>query len=134
MDFGVPREVRELEQRVGLTPAGVFALTSAGHRVYIEHEAGATAGFRDDDYRHVGAEILYSPDEVYGRSAVIAKVQRITEKEDPCLQPGQMILSFLHLAVASHDLAETLQRCKITAVAYELIRTDDGTMPVLLPT
>ncbi len=134
MEFGVPREVRDLEQRVGLTPAGVFALTGAGHRVYVEHDAGAAAGFRDDDYRHVGAEIIYSAEEVYGRSEVIAKVQRLHEREYPHLQSGQTIMSFMHLTVASRDLADTLQSCKITAVAYEEIETDDGTLPVLFPT
>ncbi len=134
MDYGVPREVRDLEQRVGLTPAGVFALTSAGHRVYVEHEAGAAAGFRDDDYRHVGGEITYSAEEVYGRAQVIAKVQRLVEREYPHLQSGQTILSFLHLAVASRDLAEALKSCKITSIAYEEIQTEDGALPVLLPT
>ncbi|MGB8643654.1 MAG: alanine dehydrogenase [Anaerolineae bacterium] len=134
MEFGVPREVRDLEQRVGLTPAGAFALTSAGHRVYVEHEAGASAGFRDDDYRHVGADILYSPEEVYGRAQVIAKMQRLHEKEYPYLQSGQTILSFMHLAVASRDLAETLQSSQITAIAYEEIQNDDGSLPVLFPT
>jgi alanine dehydrogenase len=131
MNLGIPKEVRDFEQRVGLTPAGVFALTSAGHRVYIEHDAGAAAGFGDDDYRNVGAEVLYSAEEVYGRTEVIAKVARLTEKEYPCLRAGQTIFSWMHLAVASRDLAETLKDCRITAIAYELIRADDGSLPVL---
>ncbi len=134
MDFGVPKEVRDFEQRVGITPAGVYALAHSGHRIYVEHDAGAAAGFGDDDYRNVGAEILYSAEEVYGRAEVIAKVTRLTEKEYPYLHPGQTMLSFLHLAVASRDLTEVLQRCQITAIAYELIQTENGRLPVLEPT
>ena len=133
MEFGVPKEIRDSEARVGLTPAGVSALKSAGHRVYIQHDAGAAAGFNDDDYRNVGAEILYSSDEIYGRAAVIAKVARLAEKEYPCLHAGQTLLSWMHLAVAARDLVETLQGCRITAIAYELIRADDGSLPVLVP-
>ncbi len=134
MDFGVPKEARDYEQRVGLTPAGVFALTSAGHRVYVEHDAGAAAGFGDDDYRNVGAEIIYSAEEVYGRAQVIAKVQRLIEHEYTCLNPGQTMLSFMNFALAPRELIETLKNCQITAIAYEMIRLDNGTMPVKSPT
>lgn len=134
MDFGVPREIRDYEQRVGLTPAGVYALKNAGHRVYIQHDAGAAAGFSDDDYRNTGAEISYSAEEAYGRAEVIAKVTRPTAKEYALLHPGQTLLTFLHLAAASHEHLETLRRCEITAIAYELIRSDDGSLPVLIPT
>ncbi len=134
MHLGVPKEVRELEQRVGLTPPGVAALVHAGHRVYVERGAGTGAGFSDDEYRNVGAEICYSADEVYGRAQVIAKVTRLTEKEYPLLAPRQTILSFLHFAVASRDLGDALEHCQVTAIAYERIQADDGTLPVLLPT
>ncbi len=76
MEFGVPKEVRDLETRVGLTPAGVLALIQAGHIVYVEREAGATAGFTDEHYRRAGAQIVYSAAEAYGRADVIAKVTR----------------------------------------------------------
>lgn len=134
MNFGVPREVRDTEQRVGLTPAGVYALTRGGHRVYVEHDAGAAASFDDKEYREVGAEIVYSTDEVWGRAELIAKVARLTQHEYAFLQPGQTLLSFLHLAVASRDLADALRGCEINAIAYETIQNDDGTLPVLTPT
>lgn len=134
MDFGVPREVRESENRVGLTPAGVHALAEAGHRVYIERGAGLGAGFTDENYRSVGAEIVYSAEETFGRANVIAKVTRLKEDEYAYLQTGQAVLSFLHLAVASRDLAETLSAHQITAIAYEMIQSDDGRRPVLGPT
>ena len=72
MNYGVPKEVRESENRVGLTPAGVHALVSAGHTVYVEEGAGNGAGFTDENYRTVGAEIVYSAEEAWGRADVVA--------------------------------------------------------------
>ena len=132
MNFGVPKEVRDLEYRVGMTPAGVHALVQSGHTVYVERGTGAGAGFSDENYRGVGAEIVYSADEVYGRADVVAKVTRLTAKEHTLLRPGQTVLSFMHLAVASPDLLEALETRGITAIAYEMIQADDGSLPVLL--
>jgi alanine dehydrogenase len=130
--FGVPREVRDLEMRVGLTPAGVLALVQTGHTVYVEKSAGLGAGFRDEDYQQAGATIVYNAAEVYGRSHIITKITRPTAKEHPLFQPNQIIFSFLHLSVASSDLLQALQAQGITAVAYELIEDVDGRRPVLL--
>jgi len=116
MEYGVPREIRDLEMRVGLTPAGVLALTKAGHSVYVEHSAGDGAGFSAEDYRQSGAQIVFSAAEVYGRSDVVAKLSRPTETEHVYFRPGQMIFSFLHLAVASPDLLFALKERNITAV------------------
>ncbi len=132
MNFGVPKEVRDLENRVGLTPAGVHALVGFGHTVYVERGAGDGAGFTDENYRAVGAVIVYSADEAYGRADVVAKVTRLTEKEYRLLRDGQAILSFTHMAVASRDLVEALQEHSITSIAYEMIQADDGSLPVLL--
>jgi alanine dehydrogenase len=134
MDFGIPKEVREGEYRVGLTPAGAHALVDAGHRVYIERDAGSGAGFTDENYRSVGAEIVYSAEEAFGRAQVITKVTRLKETEYAFLRSGQTILSFLHLAVASRDLAESLEEHRTTAIAYETIQTENGMLPVLAPT
>jgi alanine dehydrogenase len=133
MNFGVLKEVREFEQRVGLTPAGVYALAQAGHTVFVERDAGAAASFDDNEYRAVGARVVYSAEEVWGRAEVIAKVARLTEREYPHLQAGQTLLSFLHFAVASRDLAEALRLAELTAIAYETIQSDEGTLPVLTP-
>lgn len=132
MDFGVPREVRDLESRVGLSPAGVFTLARAGHAVYIETGAGLGAGFSDENYRNVGGNIVYSAQEAYGRADVVAKVTRPTAEEHALFRPGQTIFSFLHLPVSSPDLLEALTERSITAVSYELIEETDGTRPVLL--
>ena len=134
MNFGVPKEVRPFELRVGLTPAGAYALTQAGHHVFVERDAGAAASFDDNEYRAVGAHVVYSADEVWGRAEVIAKVSRLTEREYPLLNSQQTLLSFVHFAVASHDLSEALRAAQVTSIAYEMIQTDEGALPVLTPT
>ena len=134
MNFGVPKETRPYEYRVGLTSIGVYELVNAGHQVYIEHNAGIAAGFTDEDYRAVGGSICYSAEEVFGRADVVVKVARLTQKEYSLLRPGQALMSYLHLAVASSDLAEALMKAQITAIAYETIQNDQGLLPVLLPT
>ncbi len=133
MNFGVPREIRDLERRVGLTPAGVRTLVQAGHTVYVERDAGVGAGFHDEAYRQAGAEIVYSAAEAYGRADIVAKTTRPAAKEHIHFRPGQTIFSFLHLPVASPDLYEALATRNITAVAYEMIQDVDGSLPVLLP-
>jgi alanine dehydrogenase len=133
MDFGIPREVRDLEARVGLTPAGVSTLVRNGHTVYVERNAGQAAGFSDENYRRNGANVVYSPAEVYGRADVVIKVTRPTAAEHSLFRPGQMIMSFLHLPVASPDLLEALRESEITAIAYEMIERADGVRPVLVP-
>lgn len=121
-----------MEMRVGLTPAGVLALTHAGHTVYVEKEAGVAAGFSDEAYRSAGAQVVYSAEEVYGRSQIIAKITRPTAQEHKLFQHRQTIFSFLHLHSSSPDLLEALEAHEVTAVSYELITQADGTRPVLL--
>lgn len=132
MEFGVPKEVRDLERRVGLTPAAVLGLTRAGHHVYVERDAGAGAGFNDEAYRHAGAQVVYSAAEAYGRADVVVKVTRPAAQEHGLFRSQQTIFSFLHLSVSSPDLFEALSAHRITAIAYELIQDNDGHMPVLV--
>ncbi len=133
MNFGVPKEIRPFELRVGLTPAGIYGLTQAGHTVFVEHDAGAAANFDDNEYRAVGAQVVYSAEEVWGRANVIAKVSRLAPREYPLLHSRQTVLSFLHLAVASRDLPQALHSAQVTAIAYEMIQTAEGHLPVLTP-
>jgi alanine dehydrogenase len=133
MEFGVPKEVRDLERRVGLTPAGVLALVRAEHVVYVERGAGAGGGFSDEDYRRAGARIVYSAAEAYGRADVVLKASRPIAQEHSLFRAGQMIFSFLHLSVASPDLLEAFAERDITAIAYEMIQAEQGLRPVLLP-
>jgi alanine dehydrogenase len=133
MEFGVPSEVRPKEYRVSLTPAGVDTLAKAGHTVYVQAGAGAGSGFGDDEYRNVGALLVYSPEEVWRRARVVVKVARPTAAEHNLFH-GQALLAFLHLAVASPDLLAALREQAMTAIAYEMIQADDGSLPVLRPT
>lgn len=133
MEFGVPKEIRDLEMRVGLTPAGTQALVQAGHTVYIERGAGTRAGFADDDYRRAGAKLVYSAAEAYGRADVLVKVARPTAQEHQLFRPGQTMFAFFHLAVASLDLYQALAGAEITAIAYEMVQSQDGRLPILLP-
>jgi alanine dehydrogenase len=133
MDIGIPRERRPDENRVGLTPAGVELLTADGHRCYVEQGAGLGAGFSDEDLTRAGAHIVYSGEEAYGRADIVVKVARPTAEELNWLRIGQAVMAFWHLASASPDNLETLLRQKITAMAYETIQADDGSLPVLKP-
>jgi len=132
MEFGVPKEVRDLENRVGLAPGGVLGLTRAGHSVYIQTDAGTAAGFSDEDYRSAGAQIVYSAAEAYGRADVVAKIARPTYDEYRHFRNGQTIFAFFHLPVASPDMYGALVEHEITAVSYELMRDDNDQYPVLL--
>jgi alanine dehydrogenase len=133
MEFGVPKEVRDLEMRVGVTPAGVLALVQAGHIVYVERGAGASAGFTDEHYRRSGAQIVYSAAEAYGRADTVAKVTRPTAQEHHYFRQGQTICCFFHLSVSSPDLLVALTEREITAVAYDTIQEEDGHLPVVTP-
>ncbi len=133
MEFGIPKEVRDLESRVGLTPAGVSSLVRRGHTVYVEKNAGVAAGFNDETYRHSGANVVYSAAEVYGRSDVVIKVTRPTAAEHTLFRPGQTIIAFLHMAVASPDFLAALREYEITAIAYEMIEAPNGDRPILVP-
>jgi alanine dehydrogenase len=132
--FGVPKEVRPREDRVGLTPAAVDALVKASHQVFVEREAGSGAGFPDEAYRAVGGQIVYNAKEAYKRADVVVKVARPTADEYNNFRTGQMLLSFLQLAVASPDLLAAFEQWELTTIAYETIQDERGALPVLLPT
>lgn len=133
MEIGIPKEVRDLESRVGLTPAGVSTLVRHGHTVYIEKNAGVAAGFSDDTYRHSGALVVYSAAEVYGRADVVVKVTRPTAAEHALFRSGQTLIAFLHLAVASPDFLAALREREVTAIASEMIELPNGDRPILVP-
>jgi alanine dehydrogenase len=133
MEFSIPKEVRDLESRVGLTPAGVSSLVRRGHIVYVEKDAGVGAGFSDETYRHSGAQVVYSAAEAYGRADVVVKVTRPTAAEHTLFRPGQTIMAFLHMAVASPDFLAALREREITAIAYEMIVRANGERPILVP-
>lgn len=130
MRIGIPKETSLEEKRVGLAPAGVDALVKAGHVVYIESGAGAESRFSDEQYRKTGAHIVYSAEEVFQRAELVAKVAPLNETEAKMLQEGQILFSFLHLALSKKNILENLLHKKVTAIAYELIENKTG-LPVL---
>ncbi|MCA1899479.1 MAG: alanine dehydrogenase [Chloroflexi bacterium] len=131
MNIGIPKESRPFEYRVGLSPAGVEILIQRGHRVFVEHDAGALTGFSDRDYESVGAKLVFSPEESFGRADLILKVSRPTQQEVNWMRPGSTLAGFLHLASTRQDRIDALLEKKITAIAYEQIQTPDGCLPIL---
>ncbi len=131
MNIGIPKERRELEMRVGLTPQGVGLLTRAGHTCYVERGAGEGAGFTDYDFERAGGRIVYSGEEAYGRADIVLKAVRPTRQELEWLVEGQILCGFLHLAAARKETVRTLLDKGVTTVAYETIQEDDGDLPVL---
>lgn len=137
MIIGVPKEVKEEEYRVAITPWGVSALTGHGHKVLIEAGAGVASGITDKDYEEAGADILSTGKEIWiggnggGGAELILKVR---EPEGPELEmmSGKLIFSYLHLA-ANESLAKRLLKEKVTAIAYETVETPEGCLPLLSP-
>jgi alanine dehydrogenase len=116
-----------------MSPAGVAALAGAGHRIFVEHDAGAMAGFNDADYEQAGAVIAYACEEVIGRADLLLKVARPTAEELEWIRPGSILAGFLHLASAREDKLQVLLDKNVTAIAYEQIQAADGSLPVLRP-
>ncbi len=133
MNICIPRERRDSEYRVGLTPAGVQLLTKAGHTCFIEHDAGVGSGFSDYDYQQAGGQIVYSGEEIYGRADLLLKVARPTVEEFAWLRPGQTIMGFMHLASGSSEKIKVLLEKEITTIGYEVIQDENGLLPVLIP-
>ncbi|MBN8546025.1 MAG: alanine dehydrogenase [Ignavibacteria bacterium] len=130
MRIGIPKETKFEEKRVALAPAGVDALVRNGHTVYIQSGAGDGSHFSDEQYKQVGARIVYSCEEVFARSEMVVKVSRISEEELGFLQDDQIIVSFLNLAVVSKKIISTFIEKKIVSIGLELIEDDLG-LPVL---
>ena len=132
MIVGLPKEIKDNENRVGLVPAGVQALTAAGHEVFVEHDAGAGSGIPDDEYVAAGGKILATADEVFGKAGMIVKVKEPVGPEYQRLREGQILYTYLHLAPAK-ALTDALLERKIAGVAYETITAANGSLPLLTP-
>src|SRR5215475_5240990 len=131
MIIGVPKEIKEQEQRVALLPSGTNQLTKHGHSVLVERNAGLGSGYPDQDYIKAGAEIVEHAKEVFARADMIVKVKEPLEAEFPLLRSGQILFTYLHLA-ASKFLTEALLKSGVTGVAYETIQVDHR-LPLLEP-
>lgn len=132
MKIGIPKEIKNNEYRVGMTPAGVRELTAQGHQVFIEQYAGVDIGKSDEDYRHAGAEILKSAEAVFAESDMIVKVKEPQTQECEILRPGQILFTYLHLAPDPKQ-AELLMRSGAIAIAYETVTDKMGRLPLLAP-
>lgn len=132
MIIGVPKEVKNRENRVSMVPGGVQVLVSAGHQVVIEKGAGIGAGIPDDRYEQMGAVILDTAEEVWAKADMIIKVKEPIAQEFPLMREGQILYTYLHLA-AAQDLAVQLVERNVTSIAYETIEAADGSLPLLTP-
>src|SRR6266516_473028 len=130
--IGLPKEIKDNEYRVGLTPAGVRALSDAGHRVLVEKNAGVGSGFDDELYARAGASIVQKADDVWGEGEMIVKVKEPIAPEYPRMREGQLLFTYLHLA-PDLELTKQLLERKVAGIAYETITDRRGTLPLLTP-
>ena len=132
MIVGVPKEIKNTEGRVALTPAGAKALVLDGHRVLIEKSAGMGSGFDDNSYIATGAEIIDSNEKVFKLADMIVKVKEPQASEYDLLREGQILFTYLHLA-AEPELTKALMKNKVVSICYETVQMPDGTLPLLAP-
>ncbi|MEV4255320.1 alanine dehydrogenase [Spirillospora sp. NPDC049652] len=132
MKVGVPREIKNHEYRVAITPAGVHELTRNGHEVFVERGAGEGSAILDDDYTSAGAKILESADEVWAEGDLILKVKEPIAAEYHRMRSGQTLFTYLHLA-ASRECTDALLSAGVTAIAYETVQLPDRSLPLLAP-
>lgn len=132
MIIGIPKEIKNNENRVAITPAGVHALVKSGHKVLIEKSAGVGSGIEDKDYAAVGAEIVNTNIDVFQVSDIIVKVKEPIESEYDLFKEGQVLFTYLHLA-ADPLLTRALIKKRITAIAYETVQLPDNSLPLLVP-
>ncbi len=131
MIIGIPKEIKEQEQRVALLPSAAEQLIRRGHSVLVQKDAGLGSGYPDEDYVNAGAEIVDAAKEVFARAEIIVKVKEPLKAEFPLLRKGQILFTYLHLA-ASKSLTEALLDSGVTAVAYETIQVGNK-LPLLEP-
>ncbi len=132
MLIGVPKEIKNHEYRIGLTPAGAAELVRQGHEVMVEMNGGAGVGFSDDDYRQAGADIADSAEQIFARADLIVKVKEPQAQECKMLREGQTLFTYLHLAPDAQQ-TQLLVESGATCIAYETITDEAGGLPLLAP-
>ncbi|WP_067931898.1 alanine dehydrogenase [Alicyclobacillus kakegawensis] len=132
MKIGVPKEIKNNENRVAMTPAGVHTLVGAGHEVYIESGAGEGSGFSDEDFVQAGAQILAAAEDVWDQADMVMKVKEPLPDEYRYFRSGLVLFTYLHLAPLP-ELTKVLMHSGVTAIAYETVQLPDGTLPLLTP-
>lgn len=132
MRIGIPKEIKQGESRVGMTPAGVAELIKHGHQVFVQHTAGEGSGFPDEAYEHVGAEILPTIEDIYAQSDMIIKVKEPIEPEYPLIRKDQLVYTYFHFA-SDRPLTEAMIKSGAVCLAYETVEEADHSLPLLRP-
>jgi len=132
MNIGLVKEIKAKERRVALNTRGAGRLIRFGHRIFFEKGAGEESRFSDQEYIDMGAEIVYRKDELFGRSDIVLKVSPPTKEECLLMRNNQILMTFLHMAVIPNKIFNILLEKKITAIGYEIMQADDGSLPVLI--
>lgn len=132
MVIGVPKEIKNNENRVGMTPAGVAELVKHGHTVYVQQTAGANSGFADEDYVNAGARMLPTIEEVYAAAEMIVKVKEPIAPEYKLIRRGQVVFTYFHFA-ADRALTEAMIESGGICIAYETVELPDRSLPLLIP-
>lgn len=132
MIIGVPKEIKNNENRVGLTPAGVSALVKAGHQLFVQATAGNGSGFSDEEYTQAGATMLPTIEDVYGKAEMIIKVKEPIEQEYPLIKEGQLLFTYFHFA-SYEPLTHAMIKSKAVCLAYETVEKTDRSLPLLVP-
>ena len=132
MKVGIPKEIKNNENRVGMTPAGVAELARRGHEVSVQHTAGEGSGFSDDDYVAAGARILPTMEAVYREADMIVKVKEPIEPEYGLVKPGQLLFTYFHFA-CEKELTDAMLKSGAVCLAYETVQLPNGSLPLLQP-
>ena len=132
MKIGIPKEIKNNENRVGMTPSGVAELVKHGHEVYVQHTAGDGSGFPDDSYVTVGAKILATIEEVYAVADMIVKVKEPIAPEYALVKKGQLLFTYFHFA-SDRELTDAMIKSGGVCLAYETVQLDNGALPLLIP-
>ncbi|EGN56466.1 alanine dehydrogenase [Hallella multisaccharivorax DSM 17128] len=132
MRIGIPKEMKDNENRVGMTPAGVAELTKHGHTVFVQHTAGENSGFSDEEYAEVGAEILPTINEVYAQADMIVKVKEPIEPEYGLIRKDQLVFTYFHFA-CDRPLTDAMIKSGAVCLAYETVQKADRSLPLLVP-
>lgn len=132
MIVGIPKEIKNNESRVGMTPAGVFELVKHNHKVYVQSNAGEGSGFFNQDYQQAGAVILDTIGQIYTMSEMIVKVKEPIAEEYDLIQEGQIVFTYFHFA-SSEVLTKAMIKQKAICIAYETVEDEEGTLPLLTP-
>lgn len=132
MIIGVPKEIKNNENRVAVVPSGVRELVAHGHKVYVQATAGNGSGFSDDEYRAAGAEILPTIEDVYAIAEMIVKVKEPIKPEYPLIRKGQLLFTYFHFA-CDRELTDAMLKAGAVCIAYETVRLADGSLPLLIP-